>query len=969
MTLIDGSMGTHRDCNLSSYSGEYDLIMCLVLCGAFFFFNYVEDKMEAKLDESIQTAQDYSIMVDDPNGAITDPDDWYQYFSRWGEVKYVSVVRKNSKLCGLLLERHVLTREIEGIFSQEDKEQMVKLAETSAGIVLKEPSLFGTTQKQRYVLKLRNINQQLEAAYKLTYPVIKVFVTFEYEKDQRNCLDALSTSYFDSAIESPPEDEDEDDVEKKYKPRIEDEVLCVREPSEPDNINWQILEISLSERLLKNFISFCIGVVALYGSFYFTNWVQENNPEYFPLAIAAMDTILPSIFQIILLIEKHVDEDDRQNSLLRMLFFARILNPIVMPFLLTPWDDFVKSDTINAILQVQISTCFTSLFVQALDIPGLLDRHINGPLFAKTQTELNSFFAGSPWMLAERYSNVGKILFVSLLYSFITPIALYLAALAFIFIFIVDNYMLFRRWMPAPMLDPSMAKRVRQMGMIALSVHMYVTGRFIYSWPMDNTYFDAGQNGYVRIDARPPMGILDLYAQWWHTDAQSRILPVYKTATIVVFVATLIVCLGETIYDTFLFLFVDSSEEKTSNIIDIPYSALKYVASYCPTINYGCEKYLCTDTSMMKPRHFPPTFSHKNKDQVDLGLQVPPNMRHEVLSVNKYYESKYDEEKKGDVTLDENKEESNASVRMNKPTTVKMDKIMSRLKQEAMYHNTIVQGDEENVVHAASSNLPDAGSDNDQPGELLTGFSIFKKKSKVSRVESHTDLKRQEEEQDQEFINALQSDERAMDTISEANELVTRGRGKIILPPLEVDASSVKRKSDNNNDELILCTADTLSAQEHQILSRWRRVIIRAESTDHPKFGNRSVNRINPAAKVDRRMNRINPTAKVDHSIVRLPTDAIDFEEFMKTTEDIYAGRGLFVSHADRELDNFRGIYDKSTRQGPSRRTLIKLYNKMTRIQKEEWKIVKNMFDNKTVDKDHSLMYGFLTTWITSRNF
>ena len=40
-----------------------------------------------------------------------------------------------------------------------------------------------------------------------------------------------------------------------------------------------------------------------------------------------------------------------------------------------------------------------------------------------------------------------------------------------------------------------------------------------------------------------------------------------------------------------------------------------------------------------------------------------------------------------------------------------------------------------------------------------------------------------------------------------------------------------------------------------------------------------------------------------------------------------------------------------------------------TVIQKEEWKIVKNMFDNKTVDKDHSLMYGFLTTWITSRNF
>ena len=952
VTLIDGSVGIHRGCSLASYSGEYDLIMCLVLCAALFLFKYVEDRMEAKLDESVQTAQDYSVMVDDPNGAITDPDDWKQWFSRYGQVKYVSMVRKNSALCRLLLSRHLLVRDIDEAYTREEKEEMVSLAEASTGVALHEPKLFGKNQKHAYILRLKSINEQLEAAYKLSYPVVKVFVTFEYEQEQRYCLDSLSTSYFDSAIENAPPDEDEDDVEKKYKPRIEDQTYCVLEPSEPDNLNWQMLEISNLKRLSRNFLSFCMGGAILYGSFYFTNWVQENNPSLFPLAIAAMDTLLPTIFQILLLIEIHVDEDDRQNSLLRVLFFGRILNPIVMPFLLTPWNDFVKPDVINEILQVQISTSFTSLVVQALDIPGLLDRHVNGPLFAKNQVQLNTFYAGSPWMLAERYSNVGKILFVSLLYSFITPVALYLAALAFTLIFIVDNYMLFRRWMRAPMLDPSMAVWVRRMGLIALSVHMYVTGRFIYSWPMDDTYYDEKQGGYISIDAKPPLRILDLYVRFWHDDAQRRILLIYKTATIAVFVATFIVLFGESIYENFIFLFVDSSEEKNSKVVGIPYSALKYVASYCPTIDYGTEKYLCLDTSMMKPRHFAPTFSHKVNDQVDLGLQVPPHIRHDVLSVNKYYESEFDRQKLTKAAVDESKDLSKSESRRTEVGTIRMEKLMARMREEAQlraHHegdaNTIVEGHEKDEEVGMNGSEEGDGS-----GGVFSAFSIFNRKPKQSRIEPQKDLEPQLADKDvSNTKDKLMKSKEDLSSLAENDELIKRKKGKIILPPLEVDTSSAKKKLQNTDMKSKLLAKDTLSPEDFNILYKWRRELIKAECSD-PK------------------QNKRNKKSKTENSITREITDAIDFEEFLKTTEDIYTGRGIY-SHRDEDLDKFLGRYDKKTRQGPSRRALIQLYAKLLRIQKEEWKVVKNMFPENAFPEDldaDSLIYGFLQTWILS---
>ena len=94
---------------------------------------------------------------------------------------------------------------------------------------------------------------------------------------------------------------------------------------------------------------------------------------------------MPTLFSILLCIERHLDEDDLQDSLLIRLFFARLLNPVIMPYIFTKWNQFLDPTIVENIIAVQVQlrslTCklwlkkkyftltfFFLLLLQALDL-------------------------------------------------------------------------------------------------------------------------------------------------------------------------------------------------------------------------------------------------------------------------------------------------------------------------------------------------------------------------------------------------------------------------------------------------------------------------------------------------------------------------------------------------------------------------------------------------------------------------
>ena len=89
-----------------------------------------------------------------------------------------------------------------------------------------------------------------------------------------------------------------------------------------------------------------------------------------------------------------------------------------------------------------------------------------------------------------------------------------------------------------PMLDPCMANRVRQCGLLAISAHMYISSRMIYSWPMDEVWYDSSIHAYVEVNKQAPYAILNLQIEPWHSYSQASALPFYQGATILIFIIT-----------------------------------------------------------------------------------------------------------------------------------------------------------------------------------------------------------------------------------------------------------------------------------------------------------------------------------------------------------------------------------------------------------------------------------------------
>ena len=142
----------------------------------------------------------------------------------------------------------------------------------------------------------------------------------------------------------------------------------------------------------------------------------------------------------------------------------------------------MNNSSVQSIISIQISASVTAPIIAALDIYGFMNRHMFARLFPKaTQSEMNSaYFTGTAWLLAERYTGLAKVIYISLFFAIITPASLFVASGACILLFFIDKYLLLRRWAKAPMMDASLADRVSNK--YTCDHVKYVFQSFVYSF-------------------------------------------------------------------------------------------------------------------------------------------------------------------------------------------------------------------------------------------------------------------------------------------------------------------------------------------------------------------------------------------------------------------------------------------------------------------------------------------------------
>ncbi len=439
------------------------------------------------LDDDIQSAQDYSLVVENPPADASDPDEWYDFFSRFGVVRYVTVNRENTALLKLLLEKRLILRQFPAAARDLLDQRAAAIAAFDVDGFDQIMWYFGIgANSQEYLLrKLAKVNDALSAAVKQSYEVCSIYITFETESEKVRCTELLNI---------------ERSLWNHLKSRVVPErrfrghhVLQVEESSEPDNISWLNAGITDHERAVRISASYALSAAVLYCCFLLVT--SQSDPTSLVIVISILDNILPSVFAVITGLEGTVDEDDRQNSYMIKLYAARMLTAVLFPFMDTPWATFPDVDTIIAKKNVQISSCFASPIVKLLDINGFINRHVFVRLFASNQADANRCWSGGSFTLAERYTDIAKvsiyiyfntltklylfslialvrilvmlpvcpqIMTVTLFYSFLDPTTFFIAAIACLNIYLIDRYLLLRNSSQPPMLDNSMGPTVRR---------------------------------------------------------------------------------------------------------------------------------------------------------------------------------------------------------------------------------------------------------------------------------------------------------------------------------------------------------------------------------------------------------------------------------------------------------------------------------------------------------------------------
>ena len=544
----------------------------IVMVLAVFFLGRYLHREEVQFDEDEQTAADYSIQISNPPDDAKNPEEWRRYFKEncnGAQVTVCTCAVENDFLVKTLVERRERIRQIQSMLPGERLDMLI--LSRSAAEIERNRGFFDSLLAlvvpgiPEHFSRLVALDSKVEGGSQLDYPVTNVFVTFETEDDQRQVLSNLTvgsmkSSKNDVTVFSDP----------KYLFRGK-YVLDIREPDEPNSIRWQDLNAGWLQRMKETFLTSICTLVALFLVAYFVFRANSSTSSLSVLGsaitISIFNTIFPTFAKFLVSCESHKTETSLQTSLFLKVALFRWVSTAVIYLIITPFTDVINQKDNGLIVKVY-ALFFSDMFITnglAIADPvsynlflfllktnpahakrnfrcisilvfllmtyiicknifrliakfilyllqfGHLNRHILAPR-AKSQDAMNILFQGAPYELAERYTDMTKILFLNLFYCSIFPTSFFLCAISLSFKYVVDRFNLMRTWKKAPDLGPAISKMShRYFFPISVAVMAMFSSYFWTGFPFDNLcendYIDQAYIGTFTIQPYPVSGV------------------------------------------------------------------------------------------------------------------------------------------------------------------------------------------------------------------------------------------------------------------------------------------------------------------------------------------------------------------------------------------------------------------------------------------------------------------------------
>jgi hypothetical protein len=421
----------------------------------------------------------------------TDPEEWRSFFLDnlgCAHVVAVTVAVDNDELVKKLVERREAMKKLELLLEPGTPLEM----NTLAGIAAKVDRERGAFESLMNVV-VPGIPELFRRVVILTidirglaqhdYPATKVFVTFETEADQRRVIEnmAVGSIYVKRNDTSVLKD-------TRYLFRGE-HMLRVQEPrEEPTVYRWT----SINERFLDRLWQQTLTLIATFAAITFVAMVvrivNAKSNVLAAFAISVSNGTFPEFAKVLTQFEGHETEAAMQTSMYLKICLFRWVNTAVVITIITPFTStlVVENGLINQIYALFFTEIFTMNVIQMIDPWGHVMRHFLAPR-SKTQDEMNVNMKGLEVEVAERYTNLTKILFLALWYSAIYPAGFFMASVALLINYFTDRFSLMRTWKRAPPLGPGISEFSRRYFVTVSFLAMaFMSSVFWASYPMDN---------------------------------------------------------------------------------------------------------------------------------------------------------------------------------------------------------------------------------------------------------------------------------------------------------------------------------------------------------------------------------------------------------------------------------------------------------------------------------------------------
>merc|ERR1719502_2055755 len=333
--LMGGAV--RNTCLLNETQGYLDLLASILFIVFIFGFGCFIDHQIEEMDESVQTAQDYSVCVADPPPDAKECDEWKDYFSQFGVVAAVTVAIDNTKILKALGREKDLRRakKLEQLYDDDEALGDIEDDEKAEAFVACCRAT-GVCAFFADVLQAAGVGRDM------------AWCDRELEKNKASLEEALKEEHDHPAM----------NVAEQYKFRGQ-HILQVNEAAEPSEIMWHNLGTKRAVLYTQMFIT---GVITISLVAIAAVVIKAGTyPAIMAILISVFNCALPEILKVIQAVETHDVFNDSQQSLLIKLLLARLFcSSFVLTFIVIDYEVWLTNQAFASITGVMLAEAVTT---------------------------------------------------------------------------------------------------------------------------------------------------------------------------------------------------------------------------------------------------------------------------------------------------------------------------------------------------------------------------------------------------------------------------------------------------------------------------------------------------------------------------------------------------------------------------------------------------------------------------------